>query len=208
MKIDLIQGTIDNPRPSLIELQQPPLIIGKLPNHTILMWDLDAPGCQIGTKWLHMIYNDDQIYYRSPCPPDNQHRYIVAQFPDHLINFHWYWGCVEIPNNHVGKSITFQVDRVTNKGDCGSLFVKGNRSKGWKRVSPKSKSEHQQLYQKCRNKCYLIPPDKFPICAKCQLQKCNCQIDCRGLNSAKIRAHQWKYDQLYQKIDQLTQQYC
>lgn len=82
---------------------------------------------------------------------------------------------------------------------------RGSRTRGWSLDKPKRGSERHLLRQKCGDACFLIPErESFPICAKCQsAENCACEIDCRGVNAAKVRAKQWKYTNLYQTIDKL-----
>ena len=71
---------------------------------------------------------------------------------------------------------------------------KGKHTRGWGEVAPKRGQQRHLLKEKCGDKCFLMPEQEaFPICPKCSNQGCQCQIDCRGLTSAKIRAAQYKY---------------
>ena len=64
-------------------------------------------------------------------------------------------------------------------------------TKGWSNRSPRTKGERDAVFEKCGAKCFLIPSErKFPVCEKTTK---NCKVDCGGLLSAKIRAHQWGY---------------
>lgn len=91
----------------------------------------------------------------------------------------------------------------------GSTYKKlqkmgGHPTSGWAIDAPKIGKQRHQLKQKCGDECFILPEtEKFPICAKN-----NCQIDCRGLISAKIRAHQHKYTNIYDKIDKLIEKNC
>jgi len=87
---------------------------------------------------------------------------------------------------------------------------RGSRTRGWGIDAPRRGRERHLLLEKCGDRCFLIPEkESFPICTRCQSEtECNCQLDCRGLNAAKIRAHQWKYENLYDTIDQLEREYC
>lgn len=216
LTLDLNRGTSSNQTPTLAELKEPPIIKGKLPKHTVLMWDLDAPSCNINQKWLHMIYTDDSLFYRSPCPPDRTHRYVVKQFPDEAVDFNWKWGCIDVPSDslRVKETVTISVETALDQSECGPLVAKGRgvRTRGWRLDAPKRGRgrERERLYKNCKEECFLKPEKRgFPICKKCQSsEKCQCQIDCRGIAAAKVRAHQWKYRQLYQKIDMLEKQHC
>ena len=97
------------------------------------------------------------------------------------------------------------VKRAQTYKDTG----RGSRTRGWAIDAPKRGTERHTLKEKCGNKCFLLPEtEAFPICPKCEGDQCTCQIDCRGLMAAKARAHQWKYTDLYETIDQLYDQKC
>ena len=75
---------------------------------------------------------------------------------------------------------------------------RGSRTRGWAAMAPQRGKERTKLSQKCGSKCFLMPKEKkFPICAS----KCN--VSCRGLLSAKIRASQYKYKGVAQKATKL-----
>jgi hypothetical protein len=83
---------------------------------------------------------------------------------------------------------------------------RGSRTRGWAADSPKRGTDRHLLRQKCGDKCFLIPDrEAFPICPRCVEGQCGCEIDCRGLTAAKVRAHQYKYQELYEPIDQLME---
>jgi hypothetical protein len=85
----------------------------------------------------------------------------------------------------------------------------GYRTRGWGEDAPKKGSERHQLHRECGDRCFLIPETEgFPICPSCREGSCQCKIDCRGLTAAKIRAHQYKYTELYDLIDQLEKSKC
>lgn len=98
------------------------------------------------------------------------------------------------------------VQRVaTYKKDQG----RGQPTRGWALDAPKKGKERHLLKKECGDKCFLLPETEgFPICPKCVEGKCSCEIDCRGLMAAKIRAHQYKYTDLYDNIDQLIKTKC
>ena len=100
------------------------------------------------------------------------------------------------------------INRLPSRHEV-SLQRPGNRTKGWGEVAPKRGRARQELYDNCGDKCFLIPENKsFPICAGCDSGNCACELDCRGLSAAKIRAHQWKYANLYETIDRLGRDKC
>lgn len=246
--VDLTHGTVSPPNPGLLELVHPPKLKGRLPGHTVLMWDLDAPSCtNVDDFWLHMICEDRQIHYRSPCPPDARHKYCVAQFKSTDVDFDWEYGCVKIPANPVGPVAVFSVQKAENVEACGSYHAsvtetqsqyggggesytprkhqipsrrrriasyksgdgRGSRTRGWRIDAPAKGRERQQLYEKCGDKCFLKPDSLgFPVCKRCIGGECDCDVDCRGVAAAKVRAHQWRYTELYDTVNSLESKYC
>jgi hypothetical protein len=86
---------------------------------------------------------------------------------------------------------------------------RGSRTRGWSADAPQRGLDRQFLRDQCGNKCFLIPETYgFPICPRCVDGHCKCQIDCRGLAAAKIRAHQHKYEHLYDAIERLESAKC
>ena len=84
------------------------------------------------------------------------------------------------------------------RGTTSRTPNKGTRTpkkgtKGWKADSPKKGTARHEMVQKCPN-CFLLPnEEKFPVC------KSDCKVDCRGITSAKIRAKQYGYTNVYNK---------
>lgn len=84
----------------------------------------------------------------------------------------------------------------------------GKSTRGWALDVPKRGKERHLLKSKCGEKCFLLPNSEgFPICKKCENtgieEECTCKLDCRGVNTADIRAHQHKYTELYPAIEKL-----
>jgi len=80
----------------------------------------------------------------------------------------------------------------------------GSRTRGWAAVAPQRGKERTKLSQKCGSKCFLIPKEKkFPICGSLRTTGGKCNVSCRGLLSAKIRASQYKYKGVAQKATKL-----
>lgn len=78
----------------------------------------------------------------------------------------------------------------------------GEGVSGWHNISPKTKTERDKVKDKCGDKCFLMPEeDKFPVCDK----KCN--IDCRGIHSAYIRAKQHGYTKVANDAQNLLHKY-
>lgn len=83
------------------------------------------------------------------------------------------------------------------------------RASGWGEDGPKRGQERRDLMERCGEKCFLIPENlSFPICAACRSGACLCELDCRGLAAANIRAKQWKYTNLYDTISYLGKSKC
>jgi len=77
---------------------------------------------------------------------------------------------------------------------CGSPMLGGS----WKSQSPRKGVERQKMKQKCGDKCFLLPEQlKFPICND------DCTYNCSGIVAAKVRAAQFKYEEVYRMADQL-----
>ena len=94
-----------------------------------------------------------------------------------------------ISNQEVKKISAMHINRKEISGDG-----RGIHTRGWDKVKPKLTTERRLLKSKCGNACFLYPQENgFPICPKCKNGRCKCEIDCRGLLSAKIRANQWGY---------------
>jgi hypothetical protein len=93
----------------------------------------------------------------------------------------------------------------------GSTYVKlgmtdgrGSRTRGWREASPKRGEERETLKKKCGDKCFLLPEkNKFPIC-----RPDSCVPDCRGILSAKIRAKQYKYENVANIAESLKNKLC
>ena len=87
---------------------------------------------------------------------------------------------------------------------------RGSRTRGWSEDAPKKGYQRHQLKAQCGDRCFLLPETEgFPICPRCPGDPgdpCQCEIDCRGLAAAKIRAHQYQYTDLYEAIERLEQE--
>ena len=71
---------------------------------------------------------------------------------------------------------------------------KGKHTRGWAELAPQRGKQRHLLKEKCGDQCFLMPEQQaFPICPKCFNSICKCELDCRGLTAAKIRAAQYKY---------------
>ncbi len=80
-----------------------------------------------------------------------------------------------------------------------SKVEQGIRTRGWRVDAPARGKERQELYHQCGRKCFLDSKNLgFPICPALRTGRA-CKVDCRGVESAKIRARQYKYQDIYQK---------
>lgn len=72
-----------------------------------------------------------------------------------------------------------------------------NRTKGWAKQSP---NYHQRttMLKKCGKKCFLGSKKRFPIC-----KKNTCKISRKGVQSAYIRAKQYKYSTIAKQAKKL-----
>jgi hypothetical protein len=76
---------------------------------------------------------------------------------------------------------------------------------GWKQIAPKLISERRELYANCGPNCFLMPNElKFPICSK----QMDCKINCSALNSANVRAGQYKYPDVQRKAADMYYEHC
>jgi hypothetical protein len=68
-------------------------------------------------------------------------------------------------------------------------------TKGWHKQSPKTKSERKRMLQRCGKKCFLKPSTLgYPICPKG-----SCSPSQKGLESAYVRARQFKHQAIAKK---------
>lgn len=102
-----------------------------------------------------------------------------------------------------------KVNRIGMKAIKSPGRGRGGPTRGWRQAAPRSTVPRRNLLQKCGPDCFLLPDKlKFPICRACQANKCDCNIDCRGLLAAKIRARQHKYNQVADEADRLYKNKC
>ena len=67
----------------------------------------------------------------------------------------------------------------------------------WSQIAPKTKAQRQQLIQICGSTCFLMPNElKFPVCTP------DCEVSCKGLIAARIRARQWNYPEVDKKVSE------
>jgi hypothetical protein len=55
--------------------------------------------------------------------------------------------------------------------------------------------------------CFLLPKrNAFPVCASLRTKQ-GCKVDCRGIIAAKVRAGQWKYEDVKKAAIALEKKY-
>ena len=87
------------------------------------------------------------------------------------------------------KAKTAQLKKVMKNQSEG----RGSRTRGWAAAAPQRGKERQDLFKRCGAKCFLKPGDLgFPVCLPLRESK-GCNVDCRGITAAKVRAGQYHY---------------
>jgi len=103
------------------------------------------------------------------------------------------------------QALQQHVDKIRKNMGKGQ----GSRTRGWSAVAPQKGTERNRLIDQCGDKCFLKPDSKgFPICPKCMEDECECEIDCRGLMAAKVRARQWDHNDIARKADRIGRKKC
>jgi hypothetical protein len=72
-----------------------------------------------------------------------------------------------------------------------------NATRGWRKEKP---GFHQKtiMLKRCGRKCFLGPGKSFPIC-----KKKTCKISRKGVQSAYIRAKQYRHKKISQKAKRI-----
>ena len=85
---------------------------------------------------------------------------------------------------------------------------RGERTRGWRATAPQKGKERHELKGKCRDKCFLLPgEEKFPVCPSLRYTNGKCQVDCRGVTAALVRARQYGYPEVAKKAVKLEKKY-
>lgn len=79
---------------------------------------------------------------------------------------------------------------------------RGRPTRGWGAAMPQKGKERHELREKCGTRCFLNPPEGYPVCASLRTGQ-GCKIDCRGVTAARIRAAQWNNRSVYRKASAL-----
>ena len=89
---------------------------------------------------------------------------------------------------------------------------RGSRTRGWSLREPVRGTDRHNLMAKCGQKCFLGENESFPICPSLSVYEPGaedqCQIDCTGIESAYIRAQEWKYPEVAKLAKQLLNTRC
>ncbi len=87
-----------------------------------------------------------------------------------------------------------------------SQVGRGGHTRGWADAAPRSRSARRALLDRCGEQCFLDAANlRFPVCAALDPNDAGgaCQLDCRGLLTAKARARQYKYEREAREADRL-----
>lgn len=90
---------------------------------------------------------------------------------------------------------------------------RGGKTRGWGKVKPSRGTARRELYQKCGRRCFFKPNDTtpgksgYPICPKLSGNHPKCQLDCRGIQTARQYASRFdpKMAQQIYQVQQDTQ---
>jgi hypothetical protein len=72
---------------------------------------------------------------------------------------------------------------------------------------PQKGRERHALREKCGTKCFLNPPEGYPVCGALRTGQ-GCKLDCRGVTAAKVRSAQWGNRTVYRKASALERAKC
>lgn len=114
------------------------------------------------------------------------------------------------PPNIKKEAKTIPKTRVARKKHEMELGTsgRGERTRGWAAAAPQRGSERHEMKKKCGNPCFLNPEKEgFPICRALRITNGNCEVDCRGLAAAKIRARQYGYSKTAKEAERLERIY-
>lgn len=85
---------------------------------------------------------------------------------------------------------------------------KNRRSRSWTDDAPRRGRERHALLDKCGRTCFLNPDNEaFPVCSRLGIGQ-DCDLDCRGVYAAKLRARQWGYENVEKQAEKLRNRKC
>lgn len=106
-----------------------------------------------------------------------------------------------LPQSRVARRQQLK-ELIKNQGD-----KRGSKTRGWGAAAPQRGRERDELKEKCGDDCFLLPnKNAFPVCAALRTKQ-GCTVDCRGIIAAKVRAGQWKYEDVKKAAIALEKKY-
>jgi hypothetical protein len=82
---------------------------------------------------------------------------------------------------------------------------RGVRTRGWSAMEPKRGRERHAMKATCGDACFLQPANEgFPICRKLSMTGGKCKVDCKGLQTAYVRARQWRHTEVAEQAKALA----
>lgn len=110
------------------------------------------------------------------------------------------------PTRHQRKMRVSRASRSSTRGRSGGG---GSRTRGWSKAAPRRGRPRHRVMKECGPKCFLDPEhEAFPICARQTGRSSRCELDCRGIKSALVRARQYGYTNIARAADKLYREKC
>ena len=107
------------------------------------------------------------------------------------------------PSRRSKKEKLTKVIKSVHRGE-----KRGSRTRGWAAMSPQRGRERNELLSTCGERCFLLPKEKkFPVCSALRVGE-GCKFNCKGILSAKIRARQYKYNDVATLAEELEKLHC
>jgi hypothetical protein len=80
---------------------------------------------------------------------------------------------------------------------------------GWSQEVPKRGKERKELKEKCGDEAFLRPSNLgFPIMTGKSAGASKCQVSCKGVAAARVRACQWNYFGIAEKATKIGIEKC
>lgn len=78
---------------------------------------------------------------------------------------------------------------------------RGSATRGWAKAAPRGSRTRREMRKRCGSKCFLDSANlKYPVC-----KEGSCEIDKRGVQSAYIRARQYKNEKVARAAKKLLE---